>query len=199
MIKFFASVALALSLILAPAAAFAQDKGAKEANPDSTRFKSEEVAAAPVVGLPMVDFDLTHDLDNILYLDLSNGQRVAIRLDPQWARETFTGIKTLAQQWKLPLIATNGIRYAQPTQRELMDVLTCVRYKTNVFEAGRLLEHNAERHLKLPRKMNRLFADLPEAIAGSLELSDRLQFTLADLGYEFPRYPTPPGETMDSI
>ena len=108
-------------------------------------------------------------------------------------------VQALARQWKLPLIATNGVRYAQSAQRELMDVLTCVRHKTNVFEAGRLLERNAERYLKPPRKMSRLFADLPEAIAGSLELSDRLRFTLADLGYEFPRYPTPSGETMDSI
>jgi error-prone DNA polymerase len=108
-------------------------------------------------------------------------------------------IKTLAAQWKLPLIATNGVRYAQASQRELMDVLTCVRHKTNVFEAGRLLERNAERYLKPAGRMSRLFADLPEAIAGSLELSERLRFTLADLGYEFPRYPTPPGETMDSI
>ncbi len=76
MIKTFASAALALMLALAPAAAFAQDKGGKEENPDATQFKAEDVAAAPVVGLPPVDFDLTHDLDNILYLDLSNGQRV---------------------------------------------------------------------------------------------------------------------------
>lgn len=108
-------------------------------------------------------------------------------------------VKALAAQWKVPLIATNGVRYAEAGRRELMDVLTCVRHKTNVFEAGRLLERNAERHLKLPRQMHRLFADIPEAIAGAMELSDRLRFTLADLGYEFPRYPTKPGETMDSI
>jgi peptidylprolyl isomerase len=98
MIKIFVRAALALSLILAPAAAFAQDKGGKEENPDATRFKSEEVAAAPVVGLPAVDFDLTHDLENILFLDLSNGQRVAIRLMPQWAPQHVERIKTLARQ-----------------------------------------------------------------------------------------------------
>ena len=98
MIKTFASAALALSLILAPAAAFAQDKGGKEENPDAPRFKAEEVAAVPTVGLPAVDFDLTHDLDNILYLDLSNGQRVAIRLMPQWAPKTVERIKALARE-----------------------------------------------------------------------------------------------------
>jgi peptidylprolyl isomerase len=98
MIKTFASAALALLLAFAPAAAFAQAKGGDEPNPDATHFKSEEVAAAPAVGLPAVDFDLTHDLDNILYLDLSNGQRVAIRLMPQWAPQTVERIKTLARE-----------------------------------------------------------------------------------------------------
>ncbi|MEO5953076.1 MAG: PHP domain-containing protein, partial [Chloroflexia bacterium] len=108
-------------------------------------------------------------------------------------------VKSLAAQWELPLIATNGIRYAQPARRELMDVLTCVHHKTNIFEAGRLLERNAERYLKTARAMRRLFADTPDAIDGALELSNRLQFTLADLGYEFPQYPTAPGETMDTV
>lgn len=108
-------------------------------------------------------------------------------------------VKTLAAKWKLPMIATNGVRYAQPARRELMDVLTCVRHKTNIFEAGRLLERNAERYLKPPPAMRRLFAEAPEAIAGALDLSSRLQFTLADLGYEFPRYPVARGETMDSV
>lgn len=108
-------------------------------------------------------------------------------------------VKTLAAKWKLPMIATNGIRYAQPARRELMDVLTCVRHKTNIFEAGRLLERNAERYLKPPPAMRRLFAEAPEAIASALDLSSRLRFTLADLGYEFPRYPVACGETMDSV
>ncbi len=104
-----------------------------------------------------------------------------------------------AKRWKLPLIATNGVRYARKDNRELMDVLTCVRNKTNILEAGLLLERNAERYLKTPRAMARLFAGYPEAISGAAELSDRLQFTLAGLGYEFPRYPVPQGETMDSV
>jgi error-prone DNA polymerase len=105
----------------------------------------------------------------------------------------------MARQWKLPLIATNGVRFTHPKKRPLMDVLTCTRHKTNVTEAGRLLEHNAERYLKPSAIMQRLFRDTPEAIDNARELSDRLQFTLADLGYEFPRYPVPPGETMDSF
>ncbi len=107
-------------------------------------------------------------------------------------------VMELARQWKLPLIATNGVRFTHPKKRPLMDVLTCTRHKTNVMEAGRLLEHNAERYLKTSAAMQRLFQDTPEAIGNALELSGRLQFTLADLGYEFPRYPVPSGETMDS-
>ena len=59
--------------------------------------------------------------------------------------------------------------------------------------SGRLLSRNAERHLKSPAEMARLFADLPEAIANTVELSSRLEFTLNDLGYQFPRYPVPDG------
>ncbi len=104
-----------------------------------------------------------------------------------------------ARAQKLPLLATNGVSHADPHAREALDVLTCVRNKVKIHEAGRLLSRNSERHLKSPREMARLFADLPEAIGNTGELADRLQFTLADLGYEFPRYPVPPGETMASF
>jgi error-prone DNA polymerase len=91
------------------------------------------------------------------------------------------------------------VAYATPPQRELLDVFTCVRNKVTLATAGRLLERNSERHVKTPAEMARLFADLPEAIANTLEISSRLEFTLADLGYEFPRYPVPPGETQMSF
>ena len=105
----------------------------------------------------------------------------------------------LARRHKLPLLATNGVSHATPQAREALDVLTCVRHKVTIREAGRLLCNNSERHLKSAQQMTHLFADLPEAIANTKILSDRLQFTLADLGYEFPKYPVPPGETMNSF
>jgi error-prone DNA polymerase len=105
----------------------------------------------------------------------------------------------LASSLRLPLLATNGVRHATPGERELLDVLTCVRHKTTIGEAGRLLNANAERHLKHPHEMERLFADLPHAVANTAELSARLAFTLADLGYKFPPYPVPNGETMNSF
>jgi error-prone DNA polymerase len=98
-----------------------------------------------------------------------------------------------------PLVATNGVAYATAAERELLDVLTCVRQKVTLSTAGRLLERNSERYVKTPAQMARLFADLPEAIAHTLEISSRLQFTLADLGYQFPRYPVPEGETQISF
>jgi error-prone DNA polymerase len=100
-----------------------------------------------------------------------------------------------AQRLGIAVVATNGVAYAAPPQRELLDVFTCVRNHTTLAAAGRLLERNAERHVKSPAEMMRLFADLPSAIAKTVEISDRLQFTLADLGYEFPRYPAPDGMT----
>ncbi|MEW5978700.1 MAG: error-prone DNA polymerase [Acidobacteriota bacterium] len=105
----------------------------------------------------------------------------------------------IAGELRLPVLATNGVRYAGPASREILDVLTCIRHHTPLEKAGRLLERNSERHLRSGREMQQLFADLPEALSHSLELSSRLDFTLEDLGYEFPRYPIPAGETMTSF
>jgi error-prone DNA polymerase len=105
----------------------------------------------------------------------------------------------LARSMQLPLLATNGVRHASPQERELADVLTAVRHKTTVMAAGQLLARNAERYLKSPKVMQKLFSDVPEAIAETGELSARLDFTLKDLGYEFPKYPVGPGETMNSF
>ena len=105
----------------------------------------------------------------------------------------------VARRLKLPLLATNGVCYAVGPRRQLADVLSCIRNHVKLETAGRLLARNSERFLKPASVMSRLFADLPEAIAQTCELSSRLGFTLQDLGYEFPRYPVPDGETMDSF
>jgi error-prone DNA polymerase len=105
----------------------------------------------------------------------------------------------LAGALRLPLVATNGVSLHQPRRRELLDVLTCVRNHVTLETAGRLLAANAERHVKTPAEMARLFADVPEAIANTVELSSRLEFTLEELGYEFPKYAVPEGETMISF
>ncbi len=108
-------------------------------------------------------------------------------------------VMELARAMKVPLVATNGVCYASPKQRELLDVFTCLHHKTTLGRAGRLLERNAERYLKSSAEMARLFADVPDAIANTVEVASRLEFTLADLGYEFPRYPVPEGESQSSF
>jgi error-prone DNA polymerase len=105
----------------------------------------------------------------------------------------------LARRKRLPLIATNGVRYARAENKELHDIVTCIREGRNVDNAGRLLGANRERHIKTGEEMSALFADLPEAVDHAWELSQTLDFTLADLGYQFPDYPLPPGETNTSF
>src|SRR5437868_4570144 len=105
----------------------------------------------------------------------------------------------IARRLKLPLLATNGVCYATRAQRQVADVFTCIRNHVRLETAGRLLSINSETFVKSPKEMAELFADLPEAIVNTVELSSRLEFTLQDLGYEFPKYPVPPGETMTSF
>jgi error-prone DNA polymerase len=105
----------------------------------------------------------------------------------------------IARSLELPLLASNGVCYATPPERELCDVFTAIRNHCTLATAGRLLARNSERHLKSPQQMQQLFADLPEALANTVELSSRLEFTLEALGYEFPKYPVPEGETMMSF
>ncbi len=104
----------------------------------------------------------------------------------------------LARRLRLPILATNGVRYARPKDKELHDVLTCIRNHVPLDAAGRLLAAERERHFKDAAEMAALFPDLPEAVAAPAELAARLDFTLADLGYRFPEYPLPPGETPSS-
>src|SRR5438105_11187439 len=105
----------------------------------------------------------------------------------------------IARLLQLPLLATNGVSYATPRERELCDVFTAIRNHCTLATAGRLLARDSVRHLKSPEEMQKLFSDFPEAIANTAELSSRLEFTLKDLGYEFPRYPVPDGESMMSF
>jgi error-prone DNA polymerase len=106
-------------------------------------------------------------------------------------------LRAFADSVKIPLLATNDVCHAD-ADRKLMDVLTCIGLKKTLEEAGRALWVNAERRLKSPIEIAALFKDLPDAIARTREVADRCEFTLTDLGYRFPDYPLPPGETLDS-
>ena len=101
----------------------------------------------------------------------------------------------LGQAAGVPLIATNDALYATPECRPLHDVMTCIREGRTVRTAGRRLAANAERHLKPPAEMARLFAACPEAVAATVELFDAVRFRLDDLRYEYPHEPVPPGWT----
>jgi error-prone DNA polymerase len=105
----------------------------------------------------------------------------------------------LARELNLPVIATNGVCYATAADREILDVFTCIKNKRELATGGRLLCQSSERYIRTPEQMARIFADVPEALSNTVELSSRLKFTLKDLGYKFPNYPVPAGETMDSF
>jgi len=127
-----------------------------------------------------------------LYVDV---QRHLLR-DEQSDNAALT---QLAQAFRVPLAATNGVRFATPADRPLFDVLTCIHHHTTLDAAGRRLARNAERYLKSPETMAQLFGDWPEALAGTQALAERLEYTMDDLGYQFPKYPVPPGETEMSF
>jgi error-prone DNA polymerase len=132
---------------------------------------------------------------------LDNGRAVIERLISIYGRENIyveiqrhlddeeekrnQAIIALGRSLKLPLIATNGVCYATPAERRILDVFTCLENKTTLADAGRILQRNSERYLKDAVVMNELFVELPEAIANTSVVSSRLDFTLEDLGYEF--------------
>ena len=105
----------------------------------------------------------------------------------------------IARSLNLPVIATNGVKYATQYDHEIQDLFTSIRYHVELDQAGRLLAVNSQRYLRTAREMMTLFRDIPEAVERTVDLSSRLKFELNDLGYEFPRYPVPDGETMDSF
>jgi error-prone DNA polymerase len=129
--------------------------------------------------------------DNV-YVELQRHQE----REEEWRNQAAIRI---AHSLKLPLLASNGVRYANAYDREVLDLFTAVRNHTELDRAGRLLALNSRRHLRPAREMTTLFRDVHGAVGNTVELSSRLRFELADLGYEFPRYPVPGGETMDSF
>jgi error-prone DNA polymerase len=127
-----------------------------------------------------------------LYLELQRHQQ----RDEETRNQTLV---SLASSLNLPILATNGVRAATERDREILDVLTAIRHHVPLDQAGRLLSVNAARTLRSARQMTAIFRDLPEAIANTRMVSNRLEFTLDNLGYEFPHYPVPMGKTMDSF
>jgi error-prone DNA polymerase len=112
-------------------------------------------------------------------------------------RRRLRDLRQLSRQTRVPLIAVNDALYHHPDQRELQDVLTCIREHVTLKEAGTRLEANAERHLKPADDMARLFRACPEAVTETLRFASRITFTLAELGQRYPREPVPRGKSAD--
>ncbi|MXO86554.1 DNA polymerase III subunit alpha [Altererythrobacter aurantiacus] len=112
-------------------------------------------------------------------------------------RARINRLQELAKRHDLALLATNDVHYHAPTHRPLQDVMTCIREKTTIFDAGGLLDANAERHLKSPAEMQRLFADWPDAIAQTRIVADACSFSLDELRYEYPHETVPEGKDAD--
>lgn len=121
-------------------------------------------------------------------------QRHRVRGEDRWVE----ALGDLADARKLPVVATNGVLMATRDQRPLQDILTCIRHRTHLDAAGRLLAINGERYLKPEGVMRALFSDRIDAVENTVRLGERLEFTLEDLGYAFPEYAVPEGETMES-
>jgi error-prone DNA polymerase len=94
-----------------------------------------------------------------------------------------------------PMVAINDVLYHHPEHRALADILTCIREKCTLSEAGLRLEINEERYIKPPEVMEELFSEFPEALARTLEIVRACSFNLKDLQYEYPDEPIPPGKT----
>ena len=101
----------------------------------------------------------------------------------------------LADRLRVPVVATGGVRYAAARDKPLYDLMTAIRHHVTVDDAGARLARERQRRLRAPKEMHHLFADLPRAVHAAHELAGELDFTLADLGYRFPDYPVPEGET----
>jgi len=123
---------------------------------------------------------------------------VSRHLDPAQERWNRAMIH-LAEHHGIPLVATGDVRHAEERERRILDVLTCIREGVTLDGARTLLLRNAERHLQPPERMRRRFSDLPHAVEATRRIAERCAFSFEALPYEFPDYPTPPGESQQSL
>ncbi|ODA67461.1 Error-prone DNA polymerase [Methyloligella halotolerans] len=113
-------------------------------------------------------------------------------------RARIEALAQLGQEAGIPIVASTGALYHAAHRRPLQDVLTCIREKCTIHEAGFHLRANAERHLKAPQEMARLFKGHRDALRRSIEIADACRFSLDELKYEYPDEPVPKGKTPQS-
>ncbi len=170
-----------------------QDKGECHLTLDMLAEHSEDVQ---LIALPDEDIDAFTETLPILAARLPTMQHVAVSyLYRGDDRARIMRLDALAKGQGLSILATNDVHYHTPERRPLQDVMTCIREKTTIADAGYLLHANAERHLKSPEEMQRLFADWPHAIAATREVADRCTFSLKELQYEYPEETVPGDQT----
>ena len=176
-------------------------EGRRRARKGECLIRFEDIAALdhewigivfPVSGQP-------HDLEAVLgsYRDVL-GERLYLGAEtgygPDDARR-LAGVAELSRRTGVPMAAANDVHYHVPERRFLQDVLTCIREHCTLETAGARLFANAERHLKAPKEMARLFAAYPQAVRNTVEIARRCTFRLDELRYEYPQEICPIGRT----
>ncbi|MEX0774408.1 MAG: error-prone DNA polymerase [Phycisphaeraceae bacterium] len=128
-----------------------------------------------------------------------NGDRLSLAVSLNYGPNDRAGLEqsvALADHLRIPLVAVNDVHYHVPQRKPLHDVLACIRQGCTLDQAGYTLSPNAERYLKLPHELHRLFAAYPPALARGVEVLQRAaQFSLAELRYEYPHETCPPGKS----
>ena len=104
-------------------------------------------------------------------------------------------LSAMADAAGVPTVVTNDVLFHVPERRMLQDVVTCIRHNCTIDEAGFRRERHADRYMKPPQEMHRLFARYPEALARSLEITKRCKFSLKELVYQYPEERSLPGLT----
>ncbi len=135
---------------------------------------------------------LKYVFEDRLYIEL---QRHFLR-NEEYINQALIG---LSHKFKVPYFASNGVYYKDKEDRKLFDVFTCIKNHCTIDEAGQLLSQNNERHIKSEKDMRELFEDLPEAVNITNDIASRVCFSMGEIGYTFPDFPVPAGETMDSF
>ncbi|HEY2131576.1 MAG TPA: error-prone DNA polymerase [Acetobacteraceae bacterium] len=152
------------------------------------------IAVPPIV----LDWAFAGALDRLAGIFPGSLHLAASRLYTADDAARLRELAALAAACRAELVATNDVLYHIPERRPLQDVMTCIRLKTTIATAGLALHPNAERHLKSPAEMARLFHAHPQAVARTQNIVARCRFSLDELTYEYPDEPVPPGETPDS-
>ncbi|MGB0497067.1 MAG: error-prone DNA polymerase [Rubricella sp.] len=173
-----------------------QEKGACHITLEMLAAHSEGVHLIAVPGEDPEAFDAR--LTELVHSLPSLGHVAASYLYRGDDRARINRLDRIARAHGLSILATNDVHYHVPDRRPLQDVMTCIRHKTTIREAGLLLAANAERHLKSPERMIALFAEWPHAIRATRAVADACRFSLDELRYEYPEETVPPGKTADA-